>query len=70
MYVNTAHPPPATGVETSSASVQLPDPNINFSHAHPNYQLRVRLFMGIHLLQAHWIHLLVHLLAPKFLTDI
>ena len=31
MYVVTAHPPPATGVETSSASVQLPDPNINFS---------------------------------------
>ena len=31
MYVVTAHPPPATGVETSSASVQLSDPNINFS---------------------------------------
>ena len=31
MYVVTAHPPPATGVETSSASVQLPDRNINFS---------------------------------------
>ena len=31
MFVVTAHPPPATGVETSSASVQLPDPNINFS---------------------------------------
>ena len=31
MYFVTAHPPPATGVETSSASVQLPDPNINFS---------------------------------------
>ena len=31
MYFVTAHRPPATGVETSSASVQLPDPNINFS---------------------------------------
>ena len=31
MYVVMAHPPPATGVKTSSASVQLPDPNINFS---------------------------------------
>ena len=31
MYIVTAHPPPATGVETSSASVQVPDPNINFS---------------------------------------
>ena len=31
MYFVTAHPPPATAVETSSASVQLPDPNINFS---------------------------------------
>ena len=64
MYFVTAHPPPVTGVETSSASVQLPDPNINFSTpAHPNYQLSLRLFMGIHLLQAHWIYLLVHLLA-------
>ena len=62
MYFVTAHPPPATGVETSSASVQLPDPNIYFSTPTCSSKLPIE-SQTVYLLQAHWIYLLVHLLV-------